>query len=102
MTYEIALVTIGAFILAGISWNTLGIWQKWRNADKDSKIDFQRVRKNVIIGAVLGIIAYGVQVGAATEDAVIQLVNTIPEFVGLVLAAFPLIVVADKIFNKKK
>ena len=102
MTYEIALVTICAFILAGVSWNTLGIWQKWRNADKDSKIDFERVRKNVNIGAILGIIAYGVQVGAATEDTVTQLVSSIPEFVGLIVAAFPLIVIADKIFNKTK
>lgn len=102
MTYEIALVTIAAFVLAGVSWNTLGIWQKWRDAASDSKIDLVRVRKNVIIGAVLGIIAYGVQVGTAVPDAAVQLVNTIPEFAGMVMAAFPLIVVADKIFNRKK
>ena len=101
MTYEIALVTIGAFVLAGVSWNTLGIWQKWRD-NKDATVNWDRVRKNVVIGAVLGIIGYGVQVGAAAPDATVKAISSVPEFVGLVLAAFPLIVVADKIFNKKR
>lgn len=101
MTYEIALTTIAAFILAGISWNTLGVWQKWRNGD-DASIQWDRVKKNVIIGAVLGIIGYGVLASTQSPDTVARGISTIPDFAIAVVAAFPLIVVADKIFNRKK
>ena len=75
-------------------------WQKWRNAD-NSKIDWKRVRKNVIIGIVLGIIAYGVKisVGDASDTGII--VVSVNDFMTTIIAAFPLVVVADKIFNRK-
>lgn len=98
MTYEIALVIIAAYIIAGISWNTLGIWQKWRSGDT-VKIDLNKVKKNVIIGAVLGVIAYGVQISAAVT---ITAVTGVDSFIAVVIAAFPLIVVADRIFSKSK
>jgi len=99
MTYEVAFVTIAAFVLAGISWNTLGIWQKWRNGASDASIDWIRVRKNVIIGIVLGIIAYGVKVSSGEPGVVVASVD---DFVGTVITAFPLVVIADKIFNKTR
>ena len=98
MTYEIiALTTIAAAILAGISWNTLGIWTKWRE-DQDSTIEWSRVKKNVIIGAIIGAIAYGIQIQAGDPEVAIGSING---FVMAVVGFFPLIVVADKIFNKK-
>jgi len=98
MTYEIvALTTIAAAIVAGISWNTLGIWTKWRE-DEDSSIEWSRVKKNVIIGAIIGIIAYGIQIQAGDPSVVIASINA---FVIAVVGFFPLVVVADKIFNKK-
>ena len=101
MTNEVALVTIAAFALAGVSWNTLGIWQKWRNAD-NAKIDWKRVRKNVIIGVVLGVIAYGVKISAIDASDTPVLVASVNDFILTIIAAFPLVVVADKIFNKKQ
>ena len=98
MTIEIvALTTIAAAIIAGISWNTLGIWTKWRE-DEDSAIEWSRVRKNVIIGAIIGAIAYGVQIQAGDSAVVIASING---FVMAVIGFFPLVVVADKIFAKK-
>ena len=97
MTYEIALVTILAAVLAGTSWNGLAIWQKWRQGD-NAKVDWKRVRKNVIIGAVLGIIAYGLQVSAGDTTVVI---DSIESLVIAVIGFFPLVVIADKIFTKK-
>lgn len=98
MTYEIALYTVLAAVVAGISWNTLGVWQKWRNSE-DSEIDWDRVKKNVIIGAILGIIAYSVQISGGIEASIAL---TIEGFIIAVVGFFPLIVVADKIFNRKK
>ena len=99
MTYEIALITIGAAILAGVAWNTLGIWQRWREGADDSSPDWSKVKKNVIIGTILGVIAYGVAVSQGSSLPIIVDVNT---FALAVIAFFPLVVVADKIFTRKR
>ena len=103
MTYEIiALTTIVAFVLAGVSWNTLGIWQKWRGG-VSSKVDWDRVKKNVIIGIVLGVIAYGIKVSQTGDGSDVPIVlASIDDFVLTITAAFPLVILADKIFNRKK
>ena len=99
MTFEIAiaLATIGAAVLAGISWNTLGIWQVYR-VQGLSAVDWLKVRKNVIIGAILGIIGYGASLSDVLPLPVIVDLNT---FVLAVIAFFPAIVIAERIFTRK-
>jgi len=100
MSFEIAvaLATIGAAVLAGISWNTLGIWQVYRDRGF-AAVDWLKVRKNVIIGVVLGVIGYGASLSNAIS---IPIIWNLESFVIAVIAFFPLIVVAEKIFTKKK
>jgi len=100
MSFEIAvaLATLGAAVLAGISWNTLGIWQVYRDRGFVA-VDWLKVRKNVVIGTILGVIGYG----ASLSDAVaIPMIWNLESFVIAVIAFFPLIVVAEKIFTKKQ
>jgi len=99
MSFEIAiaLATLGAAVLAGISWNTLGIWQVYRDKGFVA-VDWLKVRKNVVIGVILGVIGYG----ASLADAVsIPVIWNFESFILAVIAFFPLIVVAEKIFTKK-
>ncbi len=93
----IALATIGAAVLAGISWNTLGIWQVYRESGIKA-VDWLKVRKNVIIGVILGVIAYGVVLGGGASLGAITSFDT---FIAVVIAFFPLIIIAEKIFTKK-
>jgi len=99
MTFEIAiaLATLGAAVLAGISWNTLGIWQVYRDKGLVA-VDWLKVRKNVIIGVILGVIGYGASLSEAIQIPGITDLNS---FILAVIAFFPLIVVAEKIFTKK-
>jgi len=99
MSFEIAiaLATVGAAVLAGIAWNTLGIWQVYRERGI-AAVDWLKVRKNVIIGVILGIIGYG----ASLADAIqIPVIWNFESFILGVIAFFPLIIVAEKIFTKK-
>jgi len=96
--FGIALATIGAAVLAGISWNTLGIWQVYRDKGL-AAVDWLKVRKNVIIGVILGIIGYGASLSGAIDIPGITDFNT---FILAVIAFFPLIVVAERIFTKKR
>ena len=93
----IALATIGAAVLAGISWNTLGIWQVYRDKGFQA-VDWLKVRKNVIIGMVLGIIGYGASLSGTIALPVISDLNT---FILAVIAFFPAIIVAERIFTRK-
>ncbi len=95
MVYE-ALATIGAALIAGVSFNTLGIWKKYRELGEKA-IDWAKVKKNVIIGSVLGVIAYGVSL-ADKENNIIPAINDLETFVLAVIAFFPAIVIADAIF----
>jgi len=100
MTFEIAiaLATIGAAVLAGISWNTIGIWQVYRDGGL-AAVDWLKVRKNVIIGIILGVIGYGVSLtGSIPIPAIVDLNS----FILAVIAFFPLVVVAERIFTKKR
>ena len=100
MSFEIliALATLGAAVLAAISWNTIGIWQVYR-AGGVTAIDKLKVRKNVIIGVILGVIAYGASLsGSITVPAIVDFNS----FILAVIAFFPLVVVAERIFTRKR
>jgi len=95
--FAVALATIGAAILAGVAWNTLGIWQVYRETGIKA-VDWLKVRKNVVIGTILGVIAYGVVLGGRASIGAITSFDT---FIAAVIAFFPLIIIAEKIFTKK-
>ena len=99
MSFEIliALVTVVSAVLAAIAWNTIGIWQVYRDGGV-AVIDKLKVRKNVIIGMVLGIIGYGASLSGAIPLPVITDINT---FILAVIAFFPAIIVAERIFTRK-
>jgi len=94
MVYE-AIALIGAAVTAGISYNTLGIWKRYREGG-DAAIDWAKVKKNVIIGSVLGVIGWGVSL---TKQLPIPEVASVDSFALAVIGFFPLIVVADAIFT---
>ena len=94
----IALATIGSAVLAGISWNTIGIWQTYRDQGLKA-VDWAKVQKNVIIGVILGVIAYGASLSGSVAVPAIVDFNS---FILAVIAFFPLVVVAEKIFTRKR
>jgi len=92
------IAPIGAAILAGVAWSTLGIWNRWRG-NQDAEIDWSKVKKNVIIGSGLGVATFGYGIVTGEVDVVI---DTGKAFILAVAVYFPLIVVVDKILNKKE
>jgi len=97
MVVEI-LAPVGAAILAGIGWSTLGIWNKWRN-NEDAQIDYTKVRKNVIIGSGIGVVTYGYALSTGDANPII---GTFQDFVLATAAYFPLVVIVDKILNRNE
>lgn len=99
MSFEIAiaLATLGSAVLAGISWNTLGIWQVYRDKGFVA-VDWLKVRKNVVIGIILGVIGYGVSL---TDTVAIPVIWNFDSFILAVIAFFPLVIIAEKIFATK-
>lgn len=93
MVYE-ALGLIGAAVFAGVGYNTLGIWKQYRQGG-EAAVDLAKVKRNVIIGAVLGAIGYGLSL---SEGVNIPSVTSIETFGAAVVAFFPLIVIAEGVF----
>lgn len=92
------LPLIAAAVIAGIGWNTVGIFSRWRSGI-EAAIDWSKVKRNAIIGAVLGVVGWAL----GSIDAVAIPSITGPEtFVAAIAAYFPLIVLADKIFTPKE
>ncbi len=96
MVVEI-IAPIGAAILAGIGWSTLGIFNKWRS-NQGSEIDYSKLKKNVAIGAGLGIVTFGYAVSQGDTSVI----NTFNQFILAVSAYFPLIVIVDKILGRSE
>lgn len=94
MVVEI-IAPIGAAVLAGIGWSTLGIFNRWRN-NNGADIDTDKLKKNVAIGAGLGIVTFGY---ALTQDES-SVINTLNDFILAIAAYFPLVVIVDKILNR--
>ena len=94
MVVEI-IAPIGAAILAGIGWSTLGIFNKWRS-NQGAEIDYSKLKKNVAIGAGLGIVTFGY----AVSQGETSVINTLNDFILATSAYFPLVVIVDKILNR--
>lgn len=94
MTAELAVLTIFTAVLAGVSWNTIGIWRAYRENQTHS-IDGKKFLRNAIIGAIIGIIAYGLSLVSANP---ITITPTIEGFFFAIAGFFPIVVIAERIF----
>lgn len=92
-----SLALIGAGVLAGIGWSLIGWWNQYKS-NGEKNIDLVKVRKNVVVGTVLGIIAWGL---ALSGQVAITPITGSESFVNAVIAMFPLIVLADKLITRK-
>ena len=99
--FENIALPVMAAVLAGLGWSTVGIWSRWRSGI-DAEIDLGKLKKNVIIGAVTGIVTWGYTVAQATQGDVAPLLNTVPAFIAAVAAYFPIIVIVDKLLIRKE
>ncbi len=96
MFEDIALPVIAA-VLAGLGWSTVGIWSRWRSGI-DAQIDLGKLKKNIIIGTVVGAATWGYTV---SQGDVAPIIGTVETFVAAIGAYFPIIVVVDKLLVRK-
>lgn len=91
-----ALLPIAASICAGLVYNTLGIWKKYRSG-RDVDIDWAKVGKNVVIGIGTGIAA---RIYEITTNSTIVPITSFEGFVLAAGAAFGAVVAVEAIFTK--
>ena len=96
MVVEI-IAPIGAAVLAGIGWSTLGIFNRWRN-NNGADIDTDKLKKNVAIGAGLGIVTFGYAISQGDTSVI----GTLNDFIIATATYFPLVVIVDKILNRSE
>lgn len=92
------LLVIFASITAGVLWNMVGIWQKYKEEGLTA-IDWLKVRKNVIVGSIVG---FGGYVVLLDEGVPLPEITTFNTFLLAIVAFFPFVVIADRIFTRKK
>ena len=96
---ETFILPILAAIVAGIAWNSFGIYTNWR-ATGSLDIDQKKLAKNIIIGIIVGIVAYGFQVSTSDADDIIA-ITTPNLFFAAVAAWFPIIIIVEKLFASR-
>ena len=95
--FEELILPVIAAVLAGLGWSTVGIWSKWRSGS-DINIDLGKLRKNVIIGTVVGAVSWGYVI---SQGDAVPVILTIEAFIAAIIGYFPIIVVVDKLLVKK-
>ncbi len=93
--FDIILPVVSA-VLAGLGWSTVGIWAKWRSG-KTVDIDLGKLKKNVIIGAVIGAVAF---VYGSVNGDFNPVITTTQAFFISAASYFPIIVLVDKLLVK--
>ena len=93
--YDIILPVVSA-VLAGLGWSLVGIWAKWRSG-KTVGIDLGKVRKNVIVGGVVGVVAYGFQ---SVYGDVAPVIATAQALFTSIASYFPVVILVDKLLIK--
>jgi len=96
MFEEIVLPVIAA-VLAGLGWSTVGIWSRWRSGI-EAQVDLGKLKKNIVIGTVIGIVTWGYSVA---QGDIMPILGTVELFIGAVAAYFPIIVIVDKLLIRK-
>ncbi len=98
--FENIVLPVIAAVLAGLGWSTVGIWSKWRSGS-DVNIDTGKLKKNVIIGAVVGALSWAYVIATAVEGDIVPVITTVPAFIAATIAYFPIIVIVDKLLIRK-
>ena len=93
--FDIILPVVSA-VLAGLGWSTVGIWAKWRSG-KTVDIDLGKLKKNVIVGAVVGAVAYGFQ---SVYGDVTPAITSAAQLFAAIAAYFPIVILVDKLLIK--
>ena len=96
---ETFLLPILAAVTAGVAWNSFGIYSNWKKTGS-LEINGKKLLKNIIIGIVVGIVAYGFQV--TTDETAIIAISTGNMFFAAVGAWFPIIIVVEKLFLRRQ
>ncbi len=94
--YDIILPVVSA-VLAGLGWSTVGIWSKWRSG-KTVDIDLGKLKKNVIVGAVVGAVAYAY---ASVSGDIFPVITSAQGMFLAIASFFPIIILVDKLLVKK-
>ena len=89
------LLSIGAFVVAGLVWNNLGYlsaWRKYRNTAEWTGFELKKLRDDLILGFILGTGAYLLSVyqGDVTQ------ITTLQSFLAVVAGGFAVVAVVDK------
>jgi len=96
--FENIALPVMAAVLAGLGWSTVGIWSRWRSGI-DAEIDLGKLKKNVIIGAVVGVVSWGYLIA---QGDVAPAIASIEAFIAAIALYFPIIVVVDKLLIRKE
>ncbi len=94
--FENIVLPVLAAVAAGLGWSTVGIWSKWRSGG-DAEIDTKKLRKNVIVGAVVGFVSWGYLIAQGNTS---PLITDIPTLIAAIMIYFPIIVIVDKLLVK--
>ena len=95
--FENIILPVIAAVLAGLGWSTVGIWSKWRSGN-DLTIDLGKLKKNIIVGVVVGAVTWGYTI---SQGDVAPLITTAELFIAAIVSYFPIIVVVDKLLVRK-
>ncbi len=98
--FENIVLPVIAAVLAGLGWSTVGLWSKWRSGEAVN-IDTGKLKKNVIIGAVIGLVTWGYTISQVTAGDVVPIINTAQLFIAAIVGYFPVIVIVDKLLVRK-
>jgi len=90
--FDIILPVVSA-VLAGLGWSLVGIWAKWRSG-KVVDIDLGKTKKNVIIGIVVGAVAYGY---ASVYGDVTPVITSAQALFTAIASYFPIVILVDKL-----
>ncbi len=95
MFEEIVLPVLAA-VAAGLGWSTVGIWSKWRSGG-EAEVDYGKLKKNIIVGAVVGAVSWGYVIAQGDVSPIITSVETL---IAAIMIYFPIIVIVDKLLVK--
>jgi hypothetical protein len=93
------LYPIIAAVGAGLAWSTIGVWEKLRNREPNTKLDYERLGKNALLGLALGIGTYVYSLISGDSMPIIWNIETFMIAAG---TYFPIVVVVDKLLIGKK
>jgi len=94
--FENIVLPVLAAVAAGLGWSTVGIWSKWRSGG-EAEIDYGKLKKNIIVGAVVGFVSWGYLIAQGNMSPII---TDVASLIAAIMIYFPIIVIVDKLLVK--